>query len=251
MKKTTSTPQWVLLCGWILLIQPVIAQVNSLSTRVFDKKSVQPNTVIVDVRTPAEWRAGHITGARLHNVLETDSFNAQIANWDKSATYLLYCRSGKRSQRALELMQTAGFNQVYDLAGGFLAWEESKKEVQNKIIKPLHRLVIQVTSGDTLVWKGLINNLKHLQAGWGDSAQILVVAHGPGIDLLRKEQTTQQNQITNFNKLGIQFLACENTMAERKITKESIVKESGFVKMGIGEIVRLQEAGWSYIKAGF
>jgi intracellular sulfur oxidation DsrE/DsrF family protein len=40
-------------------------------------------------------------------------------------------------------------------------------------------------------------------------------------------------------------------MAERKITKESIVKESGFVKMGIGEIVRLQEAGWSYIKAGF
>ncbi len=58
MKKTTSTPQWVLLCGWILLIQPVIAQVNSLSTRVFDKKSVQPNTVIVDVRTPAEWRAG-------------------------------------------------------------------------------------------------------------------------------------------------------------------------------------------------
>ncbi|MFN4837977.1 MAG: rhodanese-like domain-containing protein, partial [Bacteroidota bacterium] len=79
MKKTTSTPQWVLLCGWILFIQPVIAQVNSLSTRVFDKKSVQPNTVIVDVRTPAEWRAGHITGARLHNVLETDSFNAQIA----------------------------------------------------------------------------------------------------------------------------------------------------------------------------
>ena len=55
MKKTTSTPQWVLLCDWILLIQPVIAQVNSLSTRVFDLKSVQPNTVIVDVRTPAEW----------------------------------------------------------------------------------------------------------------------------------------------------------------------------------------------------
>ena len=70
MKKTTSTPQWVLLCGWILLIQPVIAQVNSLSTRVFDKKSVQPNTVIVDVRTPAEWRqSGVLQAAELEKII--------------------------------------------------------------------------------------------------------------------------------------------------------------------------------------
>lgn len=250
--KKYNLPFFGLIFSVLVLLNTVTnAQVNSLTTRLFDKKLQQPNTFIIDVRTPAEWRAGHIAGARLQNVLETDSFNAQLASWDKAATYLLYCRSGKRSQRALELMQNAGFNQVYDLAGGFLAWEESKKIDPNKITKPSHRLVIQMTSGDTLVWRGLMNNLKHLQAGWGDSAQILVVAHGPGIDLLRKEQTTQQNHIATFNKLGIQFLACENTMAERKISKESILKEAGFVKMGIGEIVRLQEAGWSYIKAGY
>ncbi len=251
MKKYNLSFYWLPFTVLVLLSTVTSAQINSLTTRAFDKKLQQPNTFIIDVRTPAEWRAGHITGARLQNVLETDTFKTQLAGWDKAATYLLYCRSGKRSQRALELMQAAGFNQVYDLAGGFLAWEENKKNSANKITNPTHRLVIQVTSGDSLVWRGLMNNLKHLQAGWGDSAQILVVAHGPGIDLLRKEHTTQQAQITNYNKLGIQFLACENTMAEKKIAKDAILKEAGFVKMGIGEIVRLQEAGWSYIKAGY
>ena len=51
--------------------------------------------------------------------------------------------------------------------------------------------------------------------------------------------------------MGIDFIACENTMMERKVPKESIIAEATFVKMGIGEIVRKQEQGWSYIKIGF
>ena len=114
-----------------------------------------------------------------------------------------------------------------------------------------HRIVMQLSSNDTLVWKGLMNNLKHLKAGWGDSVLIEVVAHGPGLDFLTKGKTTQQEKINHFKQLGIMFIACENTMMERKIPKESIIAEAAFVKMGIGEIVRKQEQGWSYIKAGF
>lgn len=114
-----------------------------------------------------------------------------------------------------------------------------------------HRIIMQLSSNDTLVWKGLMNNLKHLKAGWNDSVIIEVVAHGPGLDLLTKGKTTQQEKITHFKNMGIEFIACENTMAERKIPKESIISEAGFVKMGIGEIVRKQEQGWSYIKIGF
>lgn len=114
-----------------------------------------------------------------------------------------------------------------------------------------HRIIMQLSSNDTLVWKGLMNNLKHLKAGWGDSVVIEVVAHGPGLDLLTTGKTTQQEKITQFKKAGIQFIACENTMMERKVAKESIIAEAGFVRMGIGEIVRKQEQGWSYIKAGF
>ena len=114
-----------------------------------------------------------------------------------------------------------------------------------------HRIVIQLSSNDTLVWKGLMNNLKHLKAGWADSVLIEVVAHGPGLDFLTKGKTTQQEKISHFKQMGITFIACENTMMERKIPKESIIAEAAFVRMGIGEIVRKQEQGWSYIKAGF
>lgn len=121
----------------------------------------------------------------------------------------------------------------------------------NPEVLPKHRIVMQLSSNDTLVWKGLMNNLKHLKAGWADSVVIEVVAHGPGLDFLTKGKTTQQEKITHFNKMGIEFIACENTMAERKIARETIISEAGFVKMGIGEIVRKQEQGWSYIKIGF
>lgn len=114
-----------------------------------------------------------------------------------------------------------------------------------------HRIVMQLSSNDTLVWKGLMNNLKHLKAGWGDSVVIEVVAHGPGLDFLTKEKTTQQEKIKHFKQMGVMFIACENSMMERKIPKESILNEADFVKMGIGEIVRKQEEGWSYIKVGF
>jgi len=114
-----------------------------------------------------------------------------------------------------------------------------------------HRIVMQLSSNDTLVWKGLMNNLKHLKAGWGDSVLIEVVAHGPGLDFLTKGKTTQEEKISHFKKMGIIFIACENTMMERKISKESIIAEAAFVRMGIGEIVRKQEQGWSYIKVGF
>ncbi len=125
-------------------------------------------------------------------------------------------------------------------------WAQNTSETVSQ-----HRIVMQLSSNDTLVWKGLMNNLKHLKAGWGDSVVIEVVAHGPGLDFLTKGKTTQQEKINHFKQMGIVFIACENTMMERKIPKESIIAEAAFVRMGIGEIVRKQEQGWSYIKAGF
>ena len=116
---------------------------------------------------------------------------------------------------------------------------------------PIHKIVMQLSSNDTLVWKGLMNNLKNLKNGWGDSVMIEIVAHGPGIDFLNKSKTTQQEKITMFKKKGIRFIACENTMIERKVSKEEIIAEAEFVRMGIGEIILKQEQGWTYIKAGF
>lgn len=114
-----------------------------------------------------------------------------------------------------------------------------------------HHVIIQLSSNDTLVWKGLLNNIKNLKNGWGDSVSIEVVAHGPGIDFLTKGKTNQQERITYFKSKGVVFVGCENTLIERKIPKENIIPAAGFVKMGVGEIILKQEQGWSYIKAGF
>ncbi len=81
-----------------------------------------PGTIVLDVRTPAEFSTGHLPAAK--NVdFEGADFAAGIAALDKSATYALYCRSGNRSGKAMEQMAAAGFTHVYDLAGGIGAWQ--------------------------------------------------------------------------------------------------------------------------------
>ncbi|MBK6363326.1 MAG: DsrE family protein [Saprospiraceae bacterium] len=115
----------------------------------------------------------------------------------------------------------------------------------------LHKIIFQLASQDTLEWKGLMNNIKHIKEGWGETVKIAIVAHGPGIDFLIKEKTTQQKSITRFKDMGVEFIACENTMKQKNMSKGSIISEATYVKMGIGEIVERQEQGWSYIKAGF
>ena len=71
---------------------------------------------IIDVRTPAEFAAGHIAGAQNIDV-EAGDFAEKISTLDKKAPYLLYCRSGRRSAIAAEEMAKAGFTDIVDGGG--------------------------------------------------------------------------------------------------------------------------------------
>lgn len=77
--------------------------------------------IIVDVRTPEEFEEGHIENSININFYESN-FEDQINNLDKDKKYLIYCRSGARSSKTLELMKELNFNEVYDLQGGFINW---------------------------------------------------------------------------------------------------------------------------------
>ncbi len=124
------------------------------------------------------------------------------------------------------------------------------QSTSNSAIAP-HRVVIQLSSNDTSAWKGLMKNIENLKNAWGDSVAIEVVAHSNGIEFLVNYKTTQQAKIAFFKTKGVQFVGCENTMRERKIPKETIIPEAGFVKSGVAEVILKQEQGWSYIKGGF
>ena len=115
----------------------------------------------------------------------------------------------------------------------------------------LHKVIFQMSTGDAEEQKGLINNLESLKNGFGDKILIEVVAHGPGITFLMKDKSVVAEGIAKMIKEGVIFVACENTMRKKNITKDQLLENIGTVPMGIGEIILKQEQGWSYIKANF
>jgi rhodanese-related sulfurtransferase len=74
--------------------------------------------IVIDVRTPQEFAAGHLAGAQNVDV-EAADFASRIASLDKGAPYLVYCHSGRRSAIAAAEMATAGFTDIVD--GGAMA----------------------------------------------------------------------------------------------------------------------------------
>ena len=78
-------------------------------------------SILLDVRTQKEYAEGHLAGSQQLDYLNPEAFNAGISKLDKSRTYYIYCRSGKRSHGACQKMKKQGFK-VYDMEGGILNW---------------------------------------------------------------------------------------------------------------------------------
>ncbi|CAM2009132.1 rhodanese-like domain-containing protein [Acanthopleuribacter pedis] len=84
--------------------------------------------VLLDVRKPNEFQEGHIEGAQ--NIdFYSETFKDDLDELDRNKTYLVYCRSGGRSGRTSDLMKKMGFQRVYDLRGGIIAWKAGKQKV--------------------------------------------------------------------------------------------------------------------------
>lgn len=84
--------------------------------------------IIIDVRTPAEFNAGHIKGAKNINIADSD-FQSQIEKLNRDSTYFVYCRTGHRSGMAVNLMQQLNFKSIYHLQHGITEWVAEGKPV--------------------------------------------------------------------------------------------------------------------------
>ncbi len=80
-----------------------------------------PVFVIIDVQTPEEFAEGHVANA-INIDFRSESFRDEIDNLDKNKTYLIYCRSGRRSADALSIMKELNFTKIYHMSGGILEW---------------------------------------------------------------------------------------------------------------------------------
>lgn len=117
--------QWVLLGVGIVVLIGAFSFFDAssrsnllLSPQDFiTKYENSPNAVMVDVRTPAEFSAGHIAAA-VNIDYENPNFSTEVKTLDTSKIYFIYCRSGNRSAHADAIMKSDGIANVYELSGG-------------------------------------------------------------------------------------------------------------------------------------
>lgn len=131
MNRFTSLLASVLLFGACFVSTADAADaVKITQTELLERlEKKDPGLVVLDVRTAAEFAAGHVPGARnvSHDLLASRIEELAAAR-DKQV--VLYCRSGRRSLLAEDILRKAGFKNIALLEGDYLAWEAEKRPVE-------------------------------------------------------------------------------------------------------------------------
>jgi rhodanese-related sulfurtransferase len=89
------------------------------------------DTLIIDIRAAADYKKGHIKGAK--NVQLSD-FASSIKSYSeyRNKPILIYCNSGNSTRRAVKLLKNAGYEKINDLEGGIVAWKEANMPLSIK-----------------------------------------------------------------------------------------------------------------------
>ena len=102
------------------------ASVNTLqATQLMNRE----NALVLDLREPAAYAAGHILGARNVPLAELDRRAGDLEKY-KSKTLIVHCDTGSTSARAVSLLKARGFGNVVSLAGGYRAWLQASLPVE-------------------------------------------------------------------------------------------------------------------------
>lgn len=102
---------------------------KSITVEEADTLTKDPETWILDVRTVAEWKNGHLGRSHVIPVQELSARASELPS-DLNAPVLLYCRSGRRSTQAYEWLKSKGYRNLYTLEGGVIAWTAAGKPVE-------------------------------------------------------------------------------------------------------------------------
>lgn len=154
MKKSTlfaySFFCMLLLCGQSNLSAQTYENINVTQAQMLIEQNAD-NAIftILDVRTPGEYNAAHLEGAYMRNFYDND-FMQQLDSLNKDRIYLIYCQSGNRSGQAFTMMQSLGFNEVYNMLGGISAWLSAGYPVTD-VIPPYIDLTADITTSTHII----------------------------------------------------------------------------------------------------
>jgi rhodanese-related sulfurtransferase len=99
---------------------------SNVNVDEFQSLIADPNVQLLDVRAQDEFDEGHIAGAKLVDVNDTAFVENAMAVLDKQRPVAVYCRSGRRSARAAQMLCEQGFKAT-NLLGGVIAWQDAGK----------------------------------------------------------------------------------------------------------------------------
>ena len=121
------------LASGALLVWPELSAftggADSVGTLEATRLMNQPGALVLDVREPAEFAAGHLPHARHIPLGQLAGRVEEIAKF-KDKPVIVTCRSGARSGSACRTLKKAGFSKVYNLKGGVPAWEQASLPVE-------------------------------------------------------------------------------------------------------------------------
>jgi len=128
--------EWPTLIVGMLVALPLVAgdvgliDQDGLLARMAQKDA---DLVILDVRTPEEYAAGHVPGAVN---MSHDQVAARLPELSayKSMDVVVYCRTGRRTNLALEVLKTNGFERLWHLEGDMLAWQAQNRPVESSAV---------------------------------------------------------------------------------------------------------------------
>jgi rhodanese-related sulfurtransferase len=99
----------------------IIAVSAKEAADLIDKHDGDSDFAVLDIRTPGEFQAGHLKNAILIDFY-SQTFADQLSRLDKEKKFLIYCRSGNRSARSLEIFKKLKFQKIYHMANGISTW---------------------------------------------------------------------------------------------------------------------------------
>mgnify|MGYP002756983223 CR=1 FL=1 len=110
--------------------------------KIIKENKDNPNFVLLDVRTNAEFLESHIEGATQHDYYK-DDFKEFLSKLDKNKTYFIYCRTQVRSGATAEMLKEMGFTKIYWMNGGMTKWlRESRPSVMPEYDKTLDMEIV-------------------------------------------------------------------------------------------------------------
>jgi intracellular sulfur oxidation DsrE/DsrF family protein len=129
-----------------------------------------------------------------------------------------------------------------------LGFSDEPQESKSKGEKTMLKAVIHVNFSDSDRQKHGLKNVSNILKEVQGEAEIVVACHGEGIGLLVTEKSQHADEVERLIKEKVRFVACENTMRDRSITKDNLLPGVTTIPSGAVEVIRKQQEGYGYFK---